>query len=266
MVYVSQVKPTFKTQPDSLIETDFGKTVQLKCDGIANPPANITWYKNAQPIDFDKSTNMQLRESMTKLVINNISINDQAIYQCFLANQAGQISASTLIKIISFAPKFTQTVQNRTVYSDSNVELSCGKVDASPKPRITWSRIQPAATAAAASATGDMSSEQSDEETSSTLIGHGLLDDSNNDESSSSMNNNYNLERLDEKGFGTNANGELVIKNANGRHQGWYKCEASNLLGQVEAKMFLQVKSNLKFLINPNEINEIVSKFFLLLL
>lgn len=49
------VKPTFKTQPENLIETDFGKTVQLKCDGIANPKANITWYKNAVMIDFDRS-------------------------------------------------------------------------------------------------------------------------------------------------------------------------------------------------------------------
>ncbi len=97
---------------------------------------------------------------MTKLVINSISNNDQAIYQCFLSNEAGHISASTLIKIISksiiykfvnylpiymcyfvgFAPKFTQHIQNRTIYSDSNVELSCGKVDASPKPKITWTR------------------------------------------------------------------------------------------------------------------------------
>lgn len=49
------VKPTFKTQPENLIETDFGKAVQLKCDGIANPKANITWYKNAVMIDFDRS-------------------------------------------------------------------------------------------------------------------------------------------------------------------------------------------------------------------
>jgi hypothetical protein len=43
----------------------------------------------------------QLTDSMTKLVINNIKQEDQAIYQCFLSNQAGQISASTMIKIIS---------------------------------------------------------------------------------------------------------------------------------------------------------------------
>lgn len=28
------IKPTFKTQPESVIETDYGKTVQLKCEGM----------------------------------------------------------------------------------------------------------------------------------------------------------------------------------------------------------------------------------------
>jgi hypothetical protein len=39
-----------------LIETDYGKTVQLKCEGISNPPANITWYKNAHLIDISNQT------------------------------------------------------------------------------------------------------------------------------------------------------------------------------------------------------------------
>ena len=57
------IKPTFKTQPENLIETDFGKTVQLKCDGISNPMANITWYRNSEEIDFIKLTNLKLEDS-----------------------------------------------------------------------------------------------------------------------------------------------------------------------------------------------------------
>ena len=52
------VKPTFKIQPENLIETDYGKTVQLKCEGIANPNSNITCYRNAQLIDFSKQTSI----------------------------------------------------------------------------------------------------------------------------------------------------------------------------------------------------------------
>lgn len=51
------------------------------------------------------------------------------------------------------------------------------------------------------------------------------------------------LDRYQERSFGTNSNGELQIKSVNMKHQGWYKCEASNSLGKVDAKMYLQVKS-----------------------
>ena len=51
------------------------------------------------------------------------------------------------------------------------------------------------------------------------------------------------LDRYQERSFGTNSNGELQIKSVNMKHQGWYKCEASNSLGKVDAIMYLQVKS-----------------------
>ena len=221
------IKPTFITQPENLIETDFGKTIVLKCDGISNPKATITWYKNAQLIDFDKHKNIQMNDSNTKLVINNISKNDQAIYQCFLSNQAGHISASTLIKIISFAPKFSESIGNRTVYSDTNTALSCGRVDGSPKPKITWTKIY-------------MSSNQNQIDSSKYQAG---TDDSYSS-SNSNNNNNNDFDMIEQQEqLVSSANGDLIIKNANLKHQGWYKCEASNLLGTISANMYLQVKS-----------------------
>lgn len=53
------------------------------------------------------------------------------------------------------------------------------------------------------------------------------------------------FDRYEEKSLGTNNNGQLIIKNANMKHEGWYKCEAGNILGQIEAKMYLQVKSKI---------------------
>lgn len=95
------IKPTFKNQPENLIETDYGKTVNFKCDGISNPAANITWYKNAKLIDLRKHSNFQVAESNTKLVITQVAKEDEGIYQCFLSNQAGSVSAATLVRIIS---------------------------------------------------------------------------------------------------------------------------------------------------------------------
>lgn len=137
-----------------------------------------------------------------------------------MSNEAGHISASTLIKIISFAPKFTEPIQNKTVYSDSNIELSCGKVDGSPKPKITWTKIE---------------SFHDNTQTSELQ----LNDDSSADFHDFNNNNNNN-----ENGNNNLKNDAyLRIRNVNQKHQGWYKCEASNILGKVSASMFLQVKS-----------------------
>jgi hypothetical protein len=40
-------------------------------------------------------------------------------------------------------------------------------------------------------------------------------------------------------------NGELIINSVNVKSQGWYKCEAENLLGSINANMYLQVKSKI---------------------
>ena len=133
------IKPTFKTQPPSVIETDIGKMVQLYCDGISNPKGNMTWYKNAELI-VENNKNIQINDTGSKLIINNIQLSDQGIYQCFITNEAGQISASSLVKIISVKPHFIQMPQNVSTFSEFNVNLQC-KVDGSPKPKIIWKRI-----------------------------------------------------------------------------------------------------------------------------
>ena len=139
------IKPAFLIQPESVIETDLGTSIQLRCDGIATPPPAITWYKNAQLVDLVSSGNIELNDSNTRLVIHNVAPSDEAVYQCFLSNQVGHVSASTLVKIVSFAPRFVQPVRNHTVFSQSSATLSCGQVDASPKPHIVWRRLSPSA-------------------------------------------------------------------------------------------------------------------------
>jgi hypothetical protein len=109
-------------------------------------------------------------------------------------------------------------------------------------------------------------------ESTSVLIGSNIRE-TNSIEANNNNNNNYRYYSLDESnsnyninnnnnnnnnnydysfnsqsnGYYVNNNGDLIIKNINFKNQGWFKCEASNLLGSVSANMFLQVKSKLKF-------------------
>ncbi len=144
-----------------------------------------------------------------------MSKGDEAIYQCFLNNEAGSASAATLVKIISFEPKFTRAIQNRTIYSDSDAFLSCGEVEGSPRPQITWSRLDPY-------------------DFEAKLLKSDVA---------------YDEQRSRQFSFNPTPNsyfindGDLIINSVNAKSQGWYKCEASNLLGSISAKMFLQVKS-----------------------
>lgn len=159
------------------------------------------------------------------MIISNISIRDQAIYQCFLTNDAGHISASTLLKIISFPPKFTTQIQNRTVYSDSNVVISCGKVDGSPKPYITWSRL-------------NFNKQQN----------RPIYDQYSDENFYFKGDQNENKYSLSE--------GDYTIKNVNAKlHEGWYRCEAKNLLGSISADMFLKVNKRTEIIEPPMNIS-----------
>ena len=149
-------------------------------------------------------------------------MNDQAIYQCFLSNEAGHISASTLIKIVSYAPKFSKSIQNRTVFSDTNIQLSCGNVEGSPKPNITWSRIY-------------YTADQFSDHTAS------------NDDPIISADDHP--ERY------TDYEGDLIIKNVNKKHEGWYKCSAKNLIGSIETRMFLKVNKKTEIIEPPMNIS-----------
>jgi hypothetical protein len=49
--------------------------------------------------------------------------------------------------------------------------------------------------------------------------------------------------------------GNLIINSVSTKSLGWYKCEASNLLGSVSAKMFLQIKRKTEIIEPPMNIS-----------
>jgi hypothetical protein len=156
-------KPTFKIQPPSIIEADIGGTkpvTTFKCDGISNPKAAITWFKDARPISASTNSASQtdgtiINDDGRQLQISNITLNSSGIYQCFIQNSIGEISASSLLSIISKPPVFVLKPSDVTTFSGFTVQVEC-KVNGSPTPRVEWHRIlmtPPTATAVLVSAT-----------------------------------------------------------------------------------------------------------------
>ena len=166
----------------------------------------------------------------------------------------------TSISIKGFATKFTEVIQNRTVYSDANIALSCGKVDGSPKPKITWTRSE--------SLLKNWVSLQffhiisNFEEIPSVVTNLSPFQPSTEDstEFPSFKNLYFPDDTVHQSGYKDNgvdmftfnafsnanyvdAAGNLILKSLSPKNQGWYKCEASNVLGIISNKMYLQVKS-----------------------
>jgi hypothetical protein len=47
--------------------------------------------------------------------------------------------------------------------------------------------------------------------------------------------------------YGQNSeHSELILKNVNKKNEGWYRCEANNLLGKISANFYLHIKSKQK--------------------
>ena len=97
--------------------------------------------------------------------------------------------------------------------------MPCGQVDGSPKPKIVWSKID-------------------------------YFRNQNEHYSGSFSENFVKYIETDSQSDGT-----LLIRNVNHKNQGWYQCEASNILGKVSATMYLQVKKKTEIIEPPMNIS-----------
>ena len=84
--------PIFTIQPTSNIIRDFG-TARLHCAAIGNPEPEVSWFLNGNPVHSPSQV------ANNDLVIWNVEMNDQGIYQCFVSNTAGQAHSSALLLV-----------------------------------------------------------------------------------------------------------------------------------------------------------------------
>lgn len=78
---------------------DYGTKLLLPCDVLGEPPPNITWFRNAVPLDLagDRYT---VRDD-NSLLIRKLSMDDSAMFQCLARNGAGDKSSYTWLKVKS---------------------------------------------------------------------------------------------------------------------------------------------------------------------
>ncbi|XP_055517229.1 protogenin-like isoform X2 [Leucoraja erinacea] len=113
--------PSFVEWPESLTRPRAG-TARFMCQAEGIPTPKISWLKNGQRIHSNGRIKVQYS---SKLVINQIIPEDDAIYQCVAENEQGSVlSVARLIVIMSEdRPSAPRNIQAETV-SSSGILLS----------------------------------------------------------------------------------------------------------------------------------------------
>lgn len=97
-------------------------TVRFSCPTIDSHGVSRThteWFRNGQPIvpvlmDADERRRFILQQN--ELAINNVRVNDAAVYQCRLSNDAGSVSSSARLTVQDSRPRFHPNVFPRRVF------------------------------------------------------------------------------------------------------------------------------------------------------
>ncbi|XP_046802359.1 protein sidekick isoform X5 [Lucilia cuprina] len=89
--------PSFFTQMRQETFGDLGALVTLPCDVIGDPQPSVTWFRNAEPIDYQHDK-FSLSDD-NSLHIKRLAIDDSAMFQCLAVNEAGEKSAYTWLRV-----------------------------------------------------------------------------------------------------------------------------------------------------------------------
>uniref|UniRef100_A0A7N6FDP9 Protogenin n=1 Tax=Anabas testudineus TaxID=64144 RepID=A0A7N6FDP9_ANATE len=108
--------PSFVEWPESLTRPRAG-TARFVCEAEGVPPPRITWLKNGEKVH----SNGRIKMYNSKLVINQIIPEDDAIYQCQAENDQGSIlSTARLIVVMSEdRPSVPRNIRADTVSSSA---------------------------------------------------------------------------------------------------------------------------------------------------
>ncbi|XP_076007425.1 hemicentin-1 [Genypterus blacodes] len=110
----------------------------LSCDATGIPKPTVSWTKNARAINTDQNQNMYRLLSSGSLVVIAPTVEDTAVYECVVSNEAGEDSRSINLTVHvppSIADEPTELVVTRL----SPVVIAC-TASGVPVPTLHWSK------------------------------------------------------------------------------------------------------------------------------
>lgn len=103
---LSQMAPEF-VQECSDIRVVKNSTAQLEVMATGSQPLQIRWFKDNEPIKYDRRLKMSSDGEHCTLKISAVQTQDQGIYKCVISNKAGTQSCEAMISVEgkSFVPE-----------------------------------------------------------------------------------------------------------------------------------------------------------------
>uniref|UniRef100_A0A671XR46 Cell adhesion associated, oncogene regulated n=1 Tax=Sparus aurata TaxID=8175 RepID=A0A671XR46_SPAAU len=92
---VNILEPVFVTEGLSNQIVPSGSSARFTCMAKGNPSPNITWLFNAEPI----APSHRFRISGSSLVVNDVTSQDEGVFQCLLDNRIGTAQSSGMLTI-----------------------------------------------------------------------------------------------------------------------------------------------------------------------
>lgn len=129
-------KPTFASsaRPETLGE--YGSLVQLPCEAVGVPSPNIMWFRNTERVESIPGNRYSVIEDGS-LVIRKLRMEDSGMFQCLAANEAGEDSVYTWLKVKTAVPIMETPPQNATLVDGKDATITCRAAGA-PTPNVTW--------------------------------------------------------------------------------------------------------------------------------
>ncbi|XP_016146102.1 hemicentin-1-like [Sinocyclocheilus grahami] len=131
------VPPSITEGPTNITVTVNVQTT-LSCEATGIPKPSVRWAKNTQALNTDQNQNMYRLLSSGSLVVIAPTVEDTALYECVVSNEAGQESRAIQLTVHvppSIADEATELVVSRL----APVVIGC-TASGVPYPVLYWSK------------------------------------------------------------------------------------------------------------------------------
>ncbi|KAM6456551.1 hemicentin-1 isoform 2-T2 [Liasis olivaceus] len=110
----------------------------LPCETTGIPKPAVTWKKNGQVLSLDQNQNSFRLLSSGSLVILSPTVEDTALYECTVANEAGK-DQRTISLMVEVPPSIADEVTDLLVTKSSPIVIPC-TASGVPVPTVHWTK------------------------------------------------------------------------------------------------------------------------------